>query len=380
MTRRERTLVGLLVAVILIGVLALIRSQPWGRLDIRFLKPNTKDWIACVRLDSNGKGDLMVIKPDGSALMLTEDAHDDESPDWSPDGTKIVFSSNRREEVYQLWTIDPDGRNLSQLTIGGGAKRAPRYDPDGKHILHIAQGLVVAIDSKGVHAEQLIPHPHQMVQMRDQYGQIAFRYARRVQEDLIAAVQIIDEGEQAVLQDETLSEQSVILPVLMKGERVDLDWARQGLQLVVAGASAVISAPEGEERQIGALFLLDFGEDRTQPRILTLWSSLDNSEAAIEPRWSPDGSRIAFVLCDRKPNGTLTRKALAVIPSEGGTPTEIVSGEIYTPDWSPDGQRLVFAMGAPGNRQIYTVRLDGTDLKSLTQSGDHLSPRWSPKQ
>lgn len=380
MTRRERTLIGLLVAVALIGVLALIRSQPWGRLDIRLFKPNTSGWIACIRFDTNGRGDLMVIKPDGSHLMLTEDAHDDESPDWSPDGTKLVFSSNRRDGVYQLWTIDPDGKNLSQLTIGGGAKRAPRYDPDGKHILHIAQGLVVAIDSKGVHAEQLIPKPHQMLQVREQYGQVAFRYARRAQEHLVAAVQIIDEGEQAVLQDDTLSEQALSLPILLKGERVDLDWARQGLQLVVGGASVIIPTPEGKERAVGALILFDFTKERAQPQVLPLWTSLDNSEAAIEPAWSPDGSRIAFILCDRQPNGTLKRKALMVIPSDGGTPTEIVAGEIYTPDWSPDGQQLAFAKGAPGNRQIYTVRIDGTDLKPLTQSGDHISPRWSPKQ
>jgi Tfp pilus assembly protein PilE len=55
MTRRERTLIGLLVAVVLIAILALIRSQPWGRLDIRLFKPNTKDWIACIRLNQEGK-------------------------------------------------------------------------------------------------------------------------------------------------------------------------------------------------------------------------------------------------------------------------------------------------------------------------------------
>jgi Tol biopolymer transport system component len=380
MSRRERTLIGLLVAVVLIGMLALIRSQPWGRLDIRLFKPNTKDWIACIRLDEDGRGDLMGIKPDGTTLMLTQDAHDDESPDWSPDGTKIVFSSNRRDAVYQLWTIDPDGKNLSQLTIGGGAKRAPHYDPDGKHILHIAQGLVVAIDHKGVHAEQLIPRPHQMLQVREEYGQVAFRYARRVQEDLIAAVQVIDEGEQAILQDATRSEGALVLPVLLRGERIDLDWAHQGLQLVVSGAAVQLPSSEGEERTVGAMILFDFSENRAQPRVMPLWVSLDNSEAAIEPSWSPDGSRIAFVMCDRRPNGTLVRKALMVIPSDGGVPTEIVSGEVATPDWSPDGQRLVFAMGAPGSRQIYTVRIDGTELKPLTESGDHISPRWSPKR
>ena len=380
MTRRERTLIGLLVAVVLVAILALIRSQPWGRIDIRLIKPNTKDWIACIRLNQEGKGDLLVIKPDGSLLPLTDDAHDDQSPDWSPDGTKLVFASNRREEVYQLWTIDPDGKNLSQLTIGGGAKQAPRYDPDGRHILHIAQGLVTDIDSKGVHARQLIPLPHQMEQVREQYDQVAFRYAQRVVEDFIAAVQIIDEGEQAVLQDLEMGERLFAPPVLLKGERVDIDWAHQGLQLVVAGVAAEQAISENEVRQVGVLGLFDFTENRKEPRVIPLWVSLDNSEGAIEPAWSPDGSRIAFVMCERRSNGQLVRKGLMVIPSDGGSPTEIIAGEVYTPDWSPDGQRLVFAMGKPGARQIYTIKLDGTDLKPLTTSGDHISPRWSPKQ
>jgi dipeptidyl aminopeptidase/acylaminoacyl peptidase len=379
MTRRERTLIGLLVAVVLIAVLALIRSQPWGRLDIRLLKPNTKDWIACVRLNPEDKGDLIVIKPDGSLLTLTQDAHDEESPDWSPDGTKLVFASNRREEVYQLWTIDPDGKNLSQLTIGGGAKRAPLYDPDGRHILHVAQGLVTEIDSKGIHARQLIPLPAQMEPIHEAYGQIAFRYARRVIEDLIAAVQITDEGEQVVLQDVEIGERLFAPLVLLKGERVDVDWAHQGLQLVIAGIGTEQALSESEVRHIGVLGLFDFTENRRQPRVMPLWVSLDNSEGAIEPVWSPDDSRIAFVRCERRSDGQWVRKGLMVIPSDGGSPTEIIAGEVYSPDWSPDGQRLVFAMGKPGARQIYTIKLDGTDLKPLTSSGDYISPRWSPK-
>jgi hypothetical protein len=39
--RRERLLIGILVVVIMVGALALIRSQPWGRLDLRPIKPNT---------------------------------------------------------------------------------------------------------------------------------------------------------------------------------------------------------------------------------------------------------------------------------------------------------------------------------------------------
>lgn len=319
----------------------------------------------------------MMLLPDGKTLMLTEDDHDDRSPDWSPDGKKLVFSSNRRDNVYQLWTIDPDGKGLSQLTIGGGAKLAPYYDRDGKYILHVAQGLVTDIDVKGVHATQLIPSPAQMVQVRETYGQVAFRYAKRPTPTLIAAVQRIDEGEQAVLQDLSAVQQQFVLPVLLTGEQVDLDWSPEGQNLVVAGTGLVIPTPEGE-RRMGGVIRFDFSEGTREIKPLPLWSSPDNTQGAIEVVWSPDGSRIAFVLVERQADGALKRVALASVPEAGGAPTVIVRGEVYHPHWSPDGQYLVFAIGKPGERQIYTVRYDGTELTQRTQSGDHITPRWSP--
>ncbi|MCS7273181.1 MAG: hypothetical protein NZ550_03425 [Fimbriimonadales bacterium] len=375
--RRERLLIGILAVVAMVGVLAVIRSQPWGRVDLRLLKPNTLNWIVCVRLNEDGYGDLMMLLPDGKTLMLTEDPYDDRDPDWAPDGKKLVFSSNRRDNVYQLWTIDPDGKGLSQLTIGGGAKFAPCYDRDGTHILHVAQGLVTDIDVKGVHATQLIPLPAQMVQVREVYGQVAFRYAKRPIPTLIAAVQRTDEGEQAVLQDLSTAQQQFVLPVLLAGERVDLDWSPQGQSLVVAGTGLLIPTPQGE-RRTGGVIRFDLKEGTREVEPIPLWLSPDNTQGAVEVVWSPDGSRVAFVLVERRADGTLKRLALASVPEDGGEPTVIVRGEIYHPHWSPDGQYLVFAKGKPGNRQIYTVRYDGAELTQRTQAGDHITPRWSP--
>jgi Tol biopolymer transport system component len=147
--------------------------------------------------------------------------------------------------------------------------------------------------------------------------------------------------------------------------------------LVVSGAGLIVPLPEGE-RRVGGVIRFDFGETTrgVQPR--PLWLSPNNTEAAIEVVWSPDGSRVAFVLCERGKDGALTRVGLATVPETGGPPTLIVEGAVYHPHWAPDGQRLVFAMGTPGNRQIYTVRIDGTELTQRTQSGDHITPRWSP--
>lgn len=46
--RRERLLIGVLAVVVMVGALALIRSQPWGRVDLRVLKPTTTNWIVCI--------------------------------------------------------------------------------------------------------------------------------------------------------------------------------------------------------------------------------------------------------------------------------------------------------------------------------------------
>lgn len=51
----------------------------------------------------------------------------------------------------------------------------------------------------------------------------------------------------------------------------------------------------------------------------------------------------------------------------------------YDPSWSPDGRRIVFTSTRDGNREIYSVNADGTDLRNLTNHSDSdYDPSWSP--
>lgn len=381
--RRQTTLLYILAAVICIGILTLIRAQPWGRFDIPFFKADSTGWIVCVRLNENGNGDLMAIQPDGSILPLTEDDADDTAPDWSPDGKKIVFSTNREGGVYQLFTMDADGKNLNQLTIGGGAKLEPVYDYDGHHIIHIAQGIVTEVEPKGTHAEQILPPPHLMRQLQESWGQLSFRYARRgTNHAMIAAVQKTDEGENALFYYIDYSSEANLPFPLISGTRVDLDWARDSAKLIVSAVGAEV--PEGTHSdkmvKLSLVLLFDFSEDPLQPSTSPpLWASPDAREAAIQPVWSLDGSQVAFVLCDVEAGGELKRKALVVVPSDGGVPTELVAGEVYDPAWSPDSKQLVYSVGSIGSRRVETVDLRG-NTKTLTKEGDYVRPKWSPKR
>ena len=56
-------------------------------------------------------------------------------PYWSPDGTKIVFQSNRLDDNSEIYIMDSDGRNIERLTYSEGFDENPIWSPDGKHIL-----------------------------------------------------------------------------------------------------------------------------------------------------------------------------------------------------------------------------------------------------
>ena len=48
------------------------------------------------------------------------------------------------------------------------------------------------------------------------------------------------------------------------------------------------------------------------------------------------------------------------------------------PSWAPDGKHLVFSSNRTGEYQIYIMRDDGTNVQRLTYRGMSQSPAWSP--
>ena len=144
-----------------------------------------------------------------------------------------------------------------------------------------------------------------------------------------------------------------------------------------------------------------------EPRRLTAGPKRDRA-----PRWSPDGSRLAF-LSER---GDDKRPQLYVLPLDGGEPTRLTSLKDGASDaeWSPDGTRLVFTSRVGGyeeptdeaekrrskparvistlkykyngegftydrRRHVFVVAADGGEPTQITAGEfDNATPTWSP--
>jgi serine/threonine protein kinase len=81
--------------------------------------------------------DLLLIRTDGTdggeLRQLTDDLARDRTPYWSPDGSRILFASNRSGK-YEAWTIRPDGSGLTQITQLERPVLYPFWSPDGQQI------------------------------------------------------------------------------------------------------------------------------------------------------------------------------------------------------------------------------------------------------
>jgi Tol biopolymer transport system component len=161
-------------------------------------------------------------------------------------------------------------------------------------------------------------------------------------------------------------------------------WSPDGSHLVyygVCGKATDKGSPTG-------LCLLDI---RTRQQIV-----LNVPYERFEPVWSPDNRQIDVAglvpgdkACNAQPGLSAAEYEMCWYSTSGVFILDILTNESrfltrgVAPIWSPDGSMLAFLSNRSGTTEIWTIRVDGSDLQQLTTDGQYKSPfhhvAWLPE-
>jgi eukaryotic-like serine/threonine-protein kinase len=280
-------------------------------------------------------------------------------PRWSPDGSRLRFSVWTQNGT-SLWEVRADGKNLHPLLSGWNnppAECCASWTPDGKYFLFQSErGRTInvwAIREGGSAFHKVNREPVQLTS-----GPTS----------TFSPLPSID-GKKLFVQTAQL-----------RGELVRYDTAFHQFTPYLSGISATGPSYTPDRKWVT---YVAYPEG-------TLWrSKVDGSERlqltfpplfCLLPRWSPDGTRIAFMaLQPGKPSHVY------LIPAEGGTPQQPISGERDTadPTWSPEGESLLFGRfptdepPGVGPMDLEIVNLSTHVVSKLPGSEGLWGPRWS---
>ena len=86
----------------------------------------------------DGNFEIYFMNADGSnQTRVTHSGAIDAISDWSPDGTRLVFLTNRDAGLWEIYTIGVDGSNPIRLTNNTVFETLPVWSPDGESIAYM---------------------------------------------------------------------------------------------------------------------------------------------------------------------------------------------------------------------------------------------------
>jgi TolB protein len=263
--------------------------------------------------------EIFTARPNGGDVRRLTSTPDTLSgvPDWSPDGERIAFytESFRAGPPAQIYVMNADGSDVTQLTSGPGFKGNPSWSPDA--------------DSLAINAD-----------WGDETG-------------ALQGIWIIPASDP----DGVTQEEALRVTTKPAGFDSDIDP-----QLSPDGSAIAFTRLKTERKSA----IHRVGIDGTGLERLTPWRL-----NASDPDWSPDGQRIAFDSGDAEVRGS--KGNIYVMRADGSGRTRLTDypplrrvrpvsppGFASEPVWSPSGTQIMNTRFLPDKLKLVAMKPNGS--------------------
>lgn len=230
----------------------------------------------------------------------------DYQPDWSPDQRWVVFARYERDAV-ELWSLDTQDGQTRKMTSGGAVNQEPRFSPDGNRLAFVSTSYKGHFHIfVGKFANGLLSDVRQLTQ--ENVSTLPRYYYSKVDHE--------------------------ISPV----------WTRDGSEILFVSNRGHIHGTGG------------FWKIKAEPGAEAHEIHYEETNWKARPDFSPDGKRMVYASYLGQ-----AWHQLWVMPANGGDAFPISYGTFdnVNPRWSPDGSKIAFISNRNGNTSLWIQTIPG---------------------
>ena len=343
-----------------------------GRLGAASLSPDgTTSLYAITRYNmAENKGLTQIYVRDmasGEEKALTDNTSSNSDPQWSADGSKIYFTSNRSGST-QLWSMTPDGNGAKQITDIEGGIEGYGVAPAGDKLFYVKKVQVKDVKSSDVHKD--------MDKSKARiYDDLMSRHWDYWDEGSYSHIFVADLTVNGLANDKDIlgAEAAWDAPLAPYFDTAEIAWSNNGKMLAytckpLTGAEYALSTDSDifiYNTEDGSTLNINKIKTNKGMRIME-YVGYDRY-----PVWSPDDSKLAF--CSMATPGYESDKDRLFV-------YDLASQEhtYLTPDFDHSAQNVIwkdnstlyFLSAIFGTQQVCKVGVENTNVEVITK-GDH---------
>lgn len=278
--------------------------------------------------------------------------------DSFPSGTLSFLTT--RDGNFEVYVMDADGTNVTNLTNNKALDFWSSWSPDGKYILFYSNrdgnNEIYRMDADGSNQINISNHPsNEYLPCWSPDGKkIAFTSDRDSKNREIYTMEIDGSNVNRLTSNELFEEVPTWSP---DGKRIL--FTRQLEEMI-----DTVKTTNGE------LFIMD--QDGKNEKRMTNRIGYDSGG-----KFSPNGKQIAFYGLNANNNFEIF-----IMNADGSEVKNLTNDalEDYSPDWSPDGKWIAYSSGIPAQYDVWIFNIK-SKLKTrlTTEPKRNETPVWKPK-